>query len=390
MQCIIYRIKNFNKNTTETGTVTAAKSATKNSAKRGSSRKAAGRAVDRVIFVSRIWQRKIHVTLAVTFTVFILVACGGGGGNESATPLQSGGTTGSTSQTSAQTTNQAQNTQTEAGCDETSLPYSCQLNHGGLTRTYKLQLPSDYSANEPLPLVLNLHGYGGSAVGQHSYSRLNRLINEQRFILLSPQGSLLDGTTHWNVGGWTSASTVDDVGFIDALITAVSEGYAVDGQRVYSTGMSNGGYMSFLLACQLSHRIAAVASVTGAMTPETYNQCAPSEAVGILQIHGTVDDVVPYAGNGWSRSIPDAMDYWVGHHQCDATASTDTLVDVNGDTAQPRRYSYRNCADNVGVEHIEMVAMGHVWPAIIRGDDIAGGEVVWSFLQRHTLAGGMP
>ena len=97
MQCIIYRIKNFNKNTTETGTVTAAKSATKNSAKRGSSRKAAGRAVDRVIFVSRIWQRKIHVTVAVTFTVFNLAACGGGGGNESATPLQSGGTTGSTS-----------------------------------------------------------------------------------------------------------------------------------------------------------------------------------------------------------------------------------------------------------------------------------------------------
>ena len=75
-------------------------------------------------------------------------------------------------------------------------------------------------------------------------------------------------TRHWNVGGWTLGSTIDDVGFTEALLTKISTAYTIDLQRVYSTGMSNGGYMSFLLACQLSDKIAAIASVTGSMTPQ--------------------------------------------------------------------------------------------------------------------------
>ena len=100
-----------------------------------------------------------------------------------------------------------------------------------------------------------------------AYTGFNDIASEENFIVVYPQGSYFNGTTHWNVGGWTLGSSVDDVAFIDFLIDAISEDYLIDSERIYSTGMSNGGYMSFLLACQLSERIAAIAS--GAGSPPT-------------------------------------------------------------------------------------------------------------------------
>ena len=99
------------------------------------------------------------------------------------------------------------------------------------------------------------------------------------------------------LGGWTNSSTTDDVDFISSLIDWAADNYNVDLNRVYSTGMSNGGYMSYHLACNLSEKVAAIASVTGSMTPDTYNDCSPNHPTAIMQIHGDVDTVVPYFGN---------------------------------------------------------------------------------------------
>ena len=110
--------------------------------------------------------------------------------------------------------------------------------------------------------MFNFHGYGSSAYAQIGYGDFRDLSEQQNFIIVIPQGSLLQGTSHWNVKGWTSASTTDDIDFTSEMIDRISAEYSIDLTRVYATGMSNGGFMSYHLACNLSSRIAAIASVT--------------------------------------------------------------------------------------------------------------------------------
>jgi polyhydroxybutyrate depolymerase len=110
-------------------------------------------------------------------------------------------------------------------------------------------VPDSYDPFDPVPLLFCLHGWSSSNEIIMAYTGFNDIASEENFIVVYPQGSYFNGTTHWNVGGWTLGSSVDDVAFIDFLIDAISEDYLIDSERIYSTGMSNGGYMSFLLAC---------------------------------------------------------------------------------------------------------------------------------------------
>ncbi|MCF8247979.1 MAG: hypothetical protein K9J37_22640 [Saprospiraceae bacterium] len=147
--------------------------------------------------------------------------------------------------------------------------------HDGIQRNYVLFIPAIYAGDSPVPLVLNFHGYTSSAEQQMFYGNFRPIADTANFIIVHPQGTLFNSNTHFNVGGWTIRSTVDDVGFTAALIDSHAATYNINLNRVYSTGMSNGGFMSFLLACQLSDKIAAIASVTGSMTPEAFNSCNP-------------------------------------------------------------------------------------------------------------------
>ena len=192
--------------------------------------------------------------------------------------------------------------------------------HDGRKRAFILYIPANYSGEKDVPLLFNFHGYSSNARDQMYYGDFRPLADTAAFLIVHPQGTKLNGITHWNVGGWTIGSTVDDVGFTEALLDSLSARYRIDSMRVYATGMSNGGYMSLLLACRLSNRFAAVASVTGSMTPEMYNQCDPGRPIAVMQIHGTADGVVPYAGTGWSISIKKVLEYWVEANQCNEEA----------------------------------------------------------------------
>ncbi|MEE4260372.1 MAG: prolyl oligopeptidase family serine peptidase, partial [Bacteroidales bacterium] len=174
--------------------------------------------------------------------------------------------------------------------------------HDGIQREYILYVPATYNGNSATSIVLNFHGYGSSAAQQMWYGDFRPIADTADFLIVHPQGSLFNGISHWNVGGWTIGSTVDDIGFVEALIDSVGADYNIDSTRIYATGMSNGGFMSFLLASQLSEKIAAIASVAGSMTPETYNNSNPSHPTPILQFHGTADGVVPYNGAIWTLS----------------------------------------------------------------------------------------
>ena len=142
------------------------------------------------------------------------------------------------------------------------------LTHDSIDREYILYVPANYTGDTPVPLVFNFHGFTSNAGEQMAYGDFRPIADTAGFILVHPEGTLFNGSTHFNVGGFTAGSTVDDVGFTEAMIDTISAEYNINAERVYSTGMSNGGFMSFLLACQLSDKIAAIASVTGSMTPE--------------------------------------------------------------------------------------------------------------------------
>lgn len=260
--------------------------------------------------------------------------------------------------------------------------------HDDLVRDYIVHIPSSYDNKVPIPLVLCFHGYGGTASGI-SYTNFNDVSDTANFIVVYPQGTLLKRKSHWNVGGWTLDSKIDDVGFISSLLDSLSERYNINQSRIYSTGMSNGGYMSFLLACQLSDRIAAIASVTGSMTPQTYNLCNPQRPIPVLQIHGTNDQKVPYKGNRkWSLSINKVLEYWINHNNCDITPVEMPFPDINNSNeSNVHRLSWLNGDNSVITDHIIVNGGGHDWFGVWGNMDINSTAEIWKFFSQYDING---
>ena len=260
--------------------------------------------------------------------------------------------------------------------------------HDDLVRDYIVHIPSSYDNKVPIPLVLCFHGYGGTASGI-SYTNFNDVSDTANFIVVYPQGTLLKRKSHWNVGGWTLDSKIDDVGFISSLLDSLSERYNINQSRIYSTGMSNGGYMSFLLACQLSDRIAAIASVTGSMTPQTYNLCNPQRPIPVLQIHGTNDQKVPYNGNRkWSLSINKVLEYWINHNNCDITPVEMSFPDINNSNeSNVHRLSWLNGDNSVITDHIIVNGAGHDWFGVWGNMDINSTAEIWKFFSQYDING---
>ena len=271
----------------------------------------------------------------------------------------------------------------------------CEFAHKGLDRYYYIQLAHP-EAEGPSSVLFNLHGYGSDAIEQMNYTNFNNLANtkENNFILIHPQGAplntaLTSSSSHWNSGGWTIGSTVDDVDFIDTIIKLVSQKYNLNQDRIYSTGMSNGGFMSYHLACNLSSKIAAVASVTGSMSKETYEDCNPAHPTSILQVHGTIDATVPFDGNSalGMRSINDVMDYWKLYNACDVDP-TSIITDYFDIEIAVQHDTYSNCLNDVHVELYKIEGMGHTWPYKGRYG-ISATEIIWEFINTHDINGRM-
>ena len=183
----------------------------------------------------------------------------------------------------------------------------------GATRTYRLYIPASYNPSAPAPLLFNLHGYGSNNVEQELYGDFRPISDTAGFIITHPNGTVdQSGNRFWNTFG---NSSVNDLGFLSALIDTISAGYSIDSGRIYSTGMSNGGFMSYELACFLSHRITAIASVTGSMIWLKLQTCNPQHPTPVMQIHGTADLTVPYAGNFAFVHIDTLVKYWVNFNE---------------------------------------------------------------------------
>ena len=267
------------------------------------------------------------------------------------------------------------------------------ITHDGIQRDYILYIPEIYDGNTTVPLVLNFHGFGSSASQQMFYGDFRDIADTEGFLLVHPEGTTFIGNQFWNVGFPGISSTIDDVGFTEALIDELATLYAIDLDRVYATGMSNGGFMSFLLACQLSEKIAAVASVTGSMTQDTFDDCNAQRPTPVLQIHGTEDDVVLYNGNTLSIPIADVISYWVDYNNCETTPTTTTFPDIDPSDGSTIEHSVYEDGDNgITTEHMKVIGGGHTWPGSVintggTNQDIDASMEIWLFFSRYDING---
>jgi polyhydroxybutyrate depolymerase len=261
------------------------------------------------------------------------------------------------------------------------------LNFGGVTRSYRLHLPPTYNGSTPVPLVFNLHGYTSNAMEQELYSNMNAVSDTANFIVCYPDGL----NNSWNSGfSAPYYGGVDDVGYISALIDHLGYQYNIDLRRVYSCGMSNGGFMSFRLACDLESRIAAVASVTGTMTSLQANNCNLARPVPVLQIHGTADATVPYLGaTGW-LSVDSVCSFWRQQNGCISPTLVDSMPDLVNEGSTVVRYWNTECADSTEVLHFKVENGGHTWPGAFpvstlgnTNQDIKASTEIWHFFLRH-------
>jgi len=261
------------------------------------------------------------------------------------------------------------------------------ITHDNLERDYRIYIPASYDGSKAFPLVFNLHGFGSNGFQQQFYSEMGETAQENDFLVCFPNG--VDNA--WNVG-WANGSTADDVGFISALIDHLSAEYNIEPNQVYSCGMSNGGFMSYRLACELNDKIAAVASVTGSFSPDYFGECEPGKSVPALEIHGTADLVVPYNGSPTlSIGIEEVISFWTENNQCVLSPDTTIIEDiVTTDSSTAIQVDYKDCDLETQVSLIKIDGGGHTWPgasfdAGVTNQDFNASQAIWDFFEQFTL-----
>jgi len=217
-----------------------------------------------------------------------------------------------------------------------SQQYVDSLIHDNITRHYRLYIPPAFAEQSNLPLVFNLHGLGSNAFQQEFYSKMNEVAD--------------------------------------------------------SCGMSNGGYQSYYLACELPNRFAAIASVTGTMFPSVYNSCDPNRSMPVLQIHGTNDNTVLYNGSAAATPIEQVIKFWVENNLCTAEGDTSAIADVDTtDNSTAQLISYTNCDDNSAVQFYKIFNGEHTWPDAavdllgVTNHDFNASEAIWNFFEEYSL-----
>jgi len=269
------------------------------------------------------------------------------------------------------------------------------LTHGTEKRRYIVYTPASYAADttRKFPVVLNFHGGGMTMAEQMLYTRMNRTADAEGFIVVYPQGLQQD----WNVGFGTSyRDGTDDVGFVEALLDQLQRDYRVDGSRVYATGLSRGGFLCQRLAAELSHRIAAVASVGGPLPHPVLDQQKPRGAVfpvGVMLVHGTADRVVAYDGKpGGYLSAPESYRYWARRNGAPVDGGVARRIDAgrrDGTSATLRQ----TAGGTASVALVTIHEGGHTWagadpfnvglPIGATARDVDINAVIWRFLARH-------
>lgn len=253
------------------------------------------------------------------------------------------------------------------------------------TRTFHVHVPPSYDGSTAVPVMLNFHGYTSNAGQQIALSGMNDKSDEEGFIAVHGEG--WGSAQSWNGGqccGAAMEENLDDVGLVRAIIDDLASRACIDRERIYATGMSNGGFLSHRLACEAGDVIAAIAPVAGVLgIPE--EDCTPPRAVPVMHFHGTNDTLVPYGGSSFSGfpSVPDTMMGWAERNGC--TAGPDETYDMGNSHCE----TWSGCTGGVSVTLCTVEGGGHWWPGGPSSSaDIDATDAMWEFLSGYSLTDG--
>lgn len=265
---------------------------------------------------------------------------------------------------------------------------------GGFERTYRVHLPTGYDGSRPAALVMLFHQYGADGWAIQQLSGMDRVADANGFIVVYPDG--YQGS--WNEGSGKFAAEkagVDDVAFTNAMLDALTQRYAIDPNRIYAAGFSNGGFMAQRLACELSDRISAIAVVGATMTLDTYAHCRPQLPVSVLMIHGKEDTSVPWNGNDTYMGVTDALGRWVSLDRCKGQPIQVDKPDLANDGTTVSYGIYSGCMLSRRVALYAIEGGNHSWPGgsrllqfYVPGNesyDIDASTVIWEFLRSTVL-----
>lgn len=287
-------------------------------------------------------------------------------------------------------------------CAHPNRPGGIAFSHDGLQRKYLLYSPAlkpTHTGRRPLLLVL--HGGGGTNRGMIwlTQERFNELADRDGFFVVYPQG--IDKS--WNDGRPDKISgahrkNIDDVGFFEALIEHLTAQHPIDSERIFVTGISNGGLMSFRLGCSLPDKIRAIAPVTAQIPAAIEPLCRSESAVSLAVFNGTEDPLVPYDGGQisvlWKKrgevlSTDETIRIWRKKNRCTSPAMTTALPDIAADGTRVTQIEYSRCNDDSKVVLYRIEGGGHTWPdgrqylpkrRIGRTTrDINGCDAIWEF-----------
>lgn len=270
---------------------------------------------------------------------------------------------------------------------------------GNRWRTFMTHLPSGYSSSITYPLVLCFHGgqsgtqssrLGWQAVAY--MSKLSQKADAEGFIVVYPEGTVINNNRTWNAGGCCQPATgnnIDDVGFVSLLIDTLKNRYPIHSKKVFASGSSNGAMLCYRLACELSDKITAIATVSGT---QEYVPCNPMRKIPIISFHSKVDAAVPYQGgigqgpSGTDFTSQDStLRIWTAKNEC---ATRDTVV--NGGSTGFTQIRIHNCRCSVEVHHFATTDGGHSWPGGNPNNNPVSTQIdataqMWSFFKNLSL-----
>ena len=283
------------------------------------------RRLDRV--VPRRRSRAALLAAVIAMTVLIASGCGSSGDGGSATaesPVTLAGDTAKTTNAAVTDAVATDAASTDAALTEAAPTGSRVESEAIGDRRFEINVPEGYDGSKPVPLVVVLHGYGGNGAGAKEYFKLEAEARGRGFLTVHPDGTEdSSGKQFWNATDaccQLTATESDDSAFLTALIDRVEETFSVDPKRVFFAGHSNGGFMSYRMACEHADRIAAIVSVAGATFADV-SACTPSQPVSVLQLHGTSDVVISFTGGSIVGDLYPAaltsVTTWAAYNGCD-------------------------------------------------------------------------
>jgi polyhydroxybutyrate depolymerase len=271
---------------------------------------------------------------------------------------------------------------------------------GKAKREYIIHLPPKYKKEESLPLVMVFHGGGGNSRQIQRYMAMDAIADRENFIVVYPNGI----NRQWNDGRdfKESISANDDVQFINQLLDSMQKNYTVNSKRVFSTGISNGGFFSIYLSYKLSHRLLAIAPVCASIPEKIFPFFYPAQPVNVIIMNGTNDPLVPYDGGavgnrrmgdrGRCTSTDSTLQRYISVNKTGMTPVVENIPDRNKqDGCTAVKYTYSGGKNNTRVCLVKVKNGGHTLPGrplyqlkVIIGtvcNDFEGNEMIWEFFK---------